>query len=437
MTAADIDPTLLAKLKARQPLLWVNPALERSEAGAVVQRERIAEAQARLERCAPLMAMLFPELEASAGRVESQLQPAQALQRAVLADADTPGHWFIKRDDQLPVAGSIKARGGFHEVLAFAESVALEHGLIQEDDDRRLLAGQEARELFSRYSMMVGSTGNLGLSIGVVAAGLGFDAVVHMSADAKEWKKERLRSRGVRVVEHAGDYAQAVAAGRAQAQQSPRNHFVDDERSSLLFFGYATAAAHLARQLEEAGRAVDASRPLFVYIPCGVGGAPGGITYGLKSLFGDNVHCFFAEPVAAPCVLVQLAAGTAQPVSVYDIGLDNRTEADGLAVGLASELVCSLIADKLSGVFTVADDQLYVDLLALMRSMHIAVEPSASAGIGGPFWLLSSAEGRAYSRAQGIDMRDATHVIWATGGSLVPAAELERFIAQAERLTSG
>lgn len=382
------------------------------------------------------MATLFPELASSNGHVESQLMPAAPLQQALAGGDGAAGAWFIKRDDELPIAGSIKARGGFHEVLAFAESVAIEHGILDADGDLRVLASPTARALFSQYSVSVGSTGNLGLSIGVMSAALGFDAVVHMSADAKAWKKDRLRKRGVRVVEHEGDYAEAVAAGREQALAARRSHFVDDERSAMLFFGYAAAARHLARQLAEAGRVVDAAHPLFVYLPCGVGGAPGGITYGLKALFGEHVHCFFAEPVASPCVLVQLASGGDALVSVYDIGLDNRTDADGLAVGQASPLVSPLMASQLAGVFTVPDDQLYVHLLALKTSMGVEVEPSAAAGIGGPSWLGDSPAGRAYVRDHGVNMRAATHVIWATGGSLVPPEELRRFQARAETLTN-
>lgn len=435
MTALPFAPVLLAQLQSRQSLLWLNPRLGQPLPTSAPSTELIAAAEARLARFAPLMATLFPELASSNGQVESQLMPADALQQALVGNEGDEGTWFVKRDDELPIAGSIKARGGFHEVLAFAESVAIEHGILGTAGDRRVLATATARALFSQYSVTVGSTGNLGLSIGVMAAALGFDAVVHMSADAKEWKKDRLHKRGVRVVEHEGDYAEAVAAGREQALSAPRCHFVDDERSAMLFFGYAAAARHLSRQLAEAGRVVDAAHPLFVYLPCGVGGAPGGITYGLKALFGDHVHCFFAEPVASPCVLVQLASGGETPISVYDIGLDNRTDADGLAVGQASHLVSPLMASQLAGVFTVPDDQLYVHLLALKSSMGVEVEPSAAAGIGGPHWLRDSPEGQAYVLAHGLDMRAATHVIWATGGSLVPPKELRRFQAYAETLT--
>ncbi len=428
----NLDPQLLAQLQSRTPLLWLNPARGGPLPDDAPSLDRIDDAQRRLARCAPLLAGLFPELANAAGQIESRLMPAQALQQQ-LGGASASGSWYLKRDDELPVAGSIKARGGFHEVLALAESIALEHGLLPHADaDRRLLATPQARALFGQYAVTVGSTGNLGMSIGVMAAALGFDAVVHMSADAKEWKKDRLRQRGVRVIEHAGDYAQAVAAGRAQALAAPRSHFVDDEQSELLFFGYAAAARGLARQLAEAGRKVDAEHPLFVYIPCGVGGAPGGITHGLKALYGDHVHCFFAEPVASPCMLVQLAAGMQTPTSVYDLGLDNRTEADGLAVGQASELVASLMTPQLGGVFTVSDDELYLNLLALKDSLDAEVEPSAAAAVSGPGWLQGSAAGRAY--AQGLAMANATHVIWATGGSLVPRDALLGFQEHARTL---
>lgn len=423
---------LLSELRSRQPLLWLNPNVGRPLPAGAPTTDQITEAGKRLARCEPLMAQLFPELRVSAGKVESPLISADRLQAALTDPGKPQGTWFIKRDDALPVAGSIKARGGFHEVLALAESIALEYGLIDVTDDRRLLASPPARALFAQHTVTVGSTGNLGLSIGVMAAALGFEAVVHMSTDAKLWKKERLRQRGVRVVEHEGDYAQAVAGGRAQALGMPRCHFVDDEGSLMLFLGYAAAARHLAAQLAEAGRIVDAEHPLFVYIPCGVGGAPGGITYGLTVLFGPHVHCFFAEPVASPCMLVQLAAGCDEPVSVYDIGLDNRTDADGLAVGQASYLVSPLMAAQLAGVFTVSDDELYTQLHVVKRTMEIELEPSAVAGVGGPSWLSESAAGRDYLRARNLDLTAATHVIWTTGGSLVPPEEHRRFQARAK-----
>lgn len=435
MSLPYLPKLLLARLQGKTPTLWVNDRLGQPLAPNSDSTDAILDAQARMQRFAPLLANLFPELAGTDGHIESALMPADALKRVVVrGDADDASAWFVKRDDALPVAGSIKARGGFHEVLAVAERIALEQGLIAAQDDRRVLGSPEARALFAQYTVAVGSTGNLGLSIGVMAAALGFDTVVHMSDDAKAWKKARLRQRGVRVVEHAGDYAKAVAAGRTQASASPRSHFVDDEQSPLLFHGYAASARHLAEQLVAAGRTVDAGHPLFVYLPCGVGGAPGGITHGLKAIFGAHVHCFFAEPVASPCMLVQLASRSDSPVSVYDIGLDNKTDADGLAVGEASHLVAPLMVSQLSGVFTVTDDELFLNLRMLKHTLDVLVEPSAAAGVRGPDWLLNSPEGQAYVRTHDLDMREATHVIWSTGGSLVPPEALKEFLERADAL---
>ena len=431
----------LRQLASGQPALWTNPALaDASQAHGAGQTIAIGPAhmlaaEARFGRFAALLADLFPELQPSGGRIESALLPVPALQAALGMPADF-GRLWVKADHSLPVAGSIKARGGIHEVLEFAERLALEQGLLALDADYRILAGPAARDLFGRYEVAVGSTGNLGLSIGVMASALGFRATVHMSADAKTWKKDRLRARGVRVVEHAGDYEQAVAAGRQQAAQDPFIHFIDDERSLSLFLGYSAAAPNLGRQIAALDITVDAGHPLFVYLPCGVGGAPGGITFGLKQLYGPHVHCFFAEPTQSPCFLLRMLDRHGAAPSVYDIGLSNHTEADGLAVPRASDLAADVIGDDLSGVYTVADDTLFHHLYLAQRHAALQIEPSAAAGFPGPAMLRDTAEGQAYLERHGLlpVMQEATHIAWTTGGLFVPEAEYRKFLERGASL---
>ena len=417
----NAETALAQRLQAHEPLLWRNPALAPArhalaEVAAVhaIGLADIEAADALLRRWGPALVGQFPELATTGGVIESPL--IELADARPITGVEVKGRSLIKADHALPVAGSIKARGGIYEVLAHAEQLAIKHGLIAPGGNPLELIAGKARELFAQHTVAVGSTGNLGLSIGVMASALGFHAVVHMSHDAKQWKKDRLRKRGVEVVEHTGDYATAVAAGRAAAAKSDRSYFVDDENSRNLFLGYAVAALRLKSQLAELDITVDADHPLVAYLPCGVGGAPGGITFGLKHVFGDAAHCYFAEPCASPAMLVRLASSTG-PKSVYDIGLDNRTEADGLAVGEASELVYELVHELVSGVYTVADDDLFTTIARLRQTSGIEIEPSAAACFAGARLLDTMVRN---------DPR-ATHVFWTTGGSFVPAEEYERF----------
>ena len=392
------------------------------------------EAEARLQRFAPYIASAFPETKQENGIIESPLVEITKMQAYLESTygVTLQGRILLKCDSHLPISGSIKARGGIYEVLKHAEEIAIQHNLLQETDDYAILNSDRFRALFSQYAIAVGSTGNLGLSIGIISSRLGFQVTVHMSADAKQWKKDKLRSLGVVVKEYDDDYSKAVEAGRKEAEQDPNCHFVDDEDSEDLFYGYATAASRLKRQLEENGVKVDQHHPLFVYVPCGVGGGPGGITYGLKLAFGEHVHCFFAEPTHSPCMLLGLMTGKYDQISVQDIGIDNVTEADGLAVGRASKFVSEKMNTLLSGSYTIGDDQLFTLLKAMAKTENYYLEPSALAGAYGPVGLVATIEGKTYLENQHVidKMPQATQIIWATGGSMVPKEVMQQYVTK-------
>lgn len=413
------DVPVVGDLMDLNETFWLNPGLwPASEALAAcpLTRADVEDAAARLERFAPYIKKVFPQTEAAGGIIESPLVPIPHMRKAL---GDLPGQLLLKEDSHLPISGSIKARGGIYEVLHLAEDIAVKEGMLSLTDDYAVLAEPKFRELFSRYAVAVGSTGNLGLSIGIMSAQLGFRVTVHMSADARQWKKDMLRSKGVNVVEYADDYSKAVAEGRKQAEADPYCHFVDDENSKTLFLGYAVAALRLEKQLRDMGVAVDGDHPLFVYLPCGVGGGPGGVAFGLKLVYGDSVHCFFAEPTHAPCMLLGLATGEHDGVSVQEFGIDNRTAADGLAVGRPSRFVGRTVEHMISGCFTVSDEKMYRLLHKMADTEGIHLEPSALAGVPG-MGLMCSPAGADYVEAHGVDLSRATHIAWATGGSMVP-----------------
>jgi len=296
---------LIRDLVALQQTTWFNPAVAptaQALGDVGLTAADVADASARLTRFASYLQRVFPETQNSGGIIESDIMPLTRLQ-PLLGERygqTLTGALWLKRDSHLPISGSIKARGGIYEVLKHAEDLALAAKLITLDDDYALLDSERARAFFGQYTIAVGSTGNLGMSIGIMGAALGFQVTVHMSADARQWKKDTLRAHGVTVVEYASDYSVAVAQGRQQAEADPGCHFVDDENSVNLFLGYSVAAERLKLQLAAANIRVDAQHPLFVYLPCGVGGAPGGVAFGLKLAFGDAVHCLFAEPTHSP-----------------------------------------------------------------------------------------------------------------------------------------
>ena len=446
-------------LVAGRPTVWVpardaDPAAEAAQGPSLVPAPDVAApdtpapkaaqtpsltpalidaAEERFRWFAPLFEELFPETRPTGGIIESQLEKVAALASALEDEFGQPfpADLWVKRDDALAVSGSVKSRGGIHEVLEVALDTARDLG-IDLSDGPSVFLDEAVRARMAQRRIVVGSTGNLGLSIGLMSAILGFSVTVHMSHDAKAWKKAMLRESGVEVVEHATDFTEAVHAGRCAAEADPHAHFIDDENSLSLFAGYAVAGRRLAGQLAAASVVVDAEHPLTVYLPCGIGGAPGGITYGLTSVFGDAVRCVFVEPVSMPAFLLGRLTGLDDGISVGDVGLGALTLADGLAVGRPSGFVGKAVGDRVRGYATVTDDDLLRTLAVAEAAAGLRLEPSACAGLRAA-GQLAAEESAASNGAEG----EGTHIAWLTGGSLMPDEEYAQLRDAGRRLVRG
>lgn len=247
---------LVANLVQLKETAWFNPNITSLTDGlsyVTLSEQDVKDASNRLARFAPYLCKAFPETAVTKGIIESEVVAIPNMRAALESryQHKITGSLFLKKDSHLPISGSIKARGGVYEVLTHAEKLAIENGLLTEKDDYTKLFSDRFTQFFSRYSIAVGSTGNLGLSIGIISAKLGFKVNVHMSSDAREWKKQKLRSHGVNVIEYQQDYSVAVEKGRKAAESDPNCFFIDDENSKTLFLGYAVAGERLKKQFTE------------------------------------------------------------------------------------------------------------------------------------------------------------------------------------------
>ncbi|MDN6731769.1 MAG: D-serine ammonia-lyase, partial [Atopostipes suicloacalis] len=398
----------LQKLKERSPE-WSSIYLNYDETGYGLKRDQ-------------MIAPLFKELDIKVHAFHDHyLHSAQEIKTnaGTAYKVYTPYYnKWIKRMKASPVQ------------VNFDDAKIIKNELFKEDYKK--FASDKFRAFFSNYELAVGTTGNLGISVGAMGRALGFQVTVHMSEEAKDWKKDFLRNRGVEVIEHKTNFTKAVEEGRKASNANPRSYFIDDEHSVDLFLGYTVGGYRMKKQLANEGIQVDAEHPLFVYLPCGIGGSPSGITFGLKHAFGDHVHCFFAEPTKMPSMIAGLASQKYDQIEVKELNLGGVTVADGLAVPRTSALVAKLMNHYFSGGYTLKDRSFQILLTKLFESEEIFLEPAAVAGLAGPFKLLSTEKGKKYLEKYqlGSQLKNATHIAWATGGSMVPTDEQLNFIRE-------
>lgn len=379
--------------------LWINPKQSDAKASGLIPN--LEEIMSEYRRLA----------EWIGGIPTSRLVDIETFQIAssrVFAGS-LPGKWYAKADCELPFSCSVKIRGALYEVLKYANE--LSGGNFSN------------RACFKDRWITVASTGNLGLSVLSAAERLGFRVKVYISEEAAPWKQDMMRERGAEVLLVDGDYTAAVERCRADSEKEGY-YFVDDERSDLLYQGYAVSAYEVA----ESDIVKKSKAPVFVYLPCGVGNAPSGIAAGLKALLGKRVHIFLAEPSSVPSVLAGLSSGKYDGVSVYDYGRSGKTVADGLACARMAGRRAEVLEACISGIYTIEDDKMLGLLKLFGECQDIRIEPSAAAGLRGMGMIYYTAQGIGYlkDRKMIAAMDDSVHISWLTGGGLVPEAEYQR-----------
>ena len=112
-----------------------------------------------------------------------------------------------------------------------------------------------------------------------------------------------------------------------------------------------------------------------------------------------------------------LISGLHNEISAGDLGIDGRTEADGLAVGRCSGLVSGQMEKLLNGCFTVDDEKLFKRLAQLKDLEGLFIEPSSCAGLEGLQYVIRGGENFP------APDENSTIIVWSTGGNMVPAEE--------------
>jgi len=138
------------ELQLRRESVWMNPSVGSADAALAalpLTRADVDDAEARLERFAPFIKKVFSETADNRGLIESPLTEIESM-RAWLNEnegAQLKGKLFLKRDSDLPVAGSVKARGGCYAVLKHTEDLALANRLVETRDDYSVFAARVPR----------------------------------------------------------------------------------------------------------------------------------------------------------------------------------------------------------------------------------------------------------------------------------------------------
>jgi threonine dehydratase len=237
--------------------------------------------------------------------------------------------------EHLQVAGSFKARGMLHRLLA---------------------------QPIPASGVVVASGGNAGIATAAAAQALGVRCEVFVPTISAPAKQARLRALGAELVVVGEAYAQALAACLARQQ----------ETGALLTHAYdqhevVAGAGTLAREIEHQAGALPDS------LLVSVGG--GGLIGGTAAWCEDRARVVALEPALAPTLYRARQAG--EPVDVDVAGI----AADSLGARRIGAIAWDITQRHVASALLLDDSAIRDAQQWLWRELRLAVEPAAALGL--------------------------------------------------------
>jgi diaminopropionate ammonia-lyase len=215
------------------------------------------------------------------------------------------GEVRVKDESQRFGFGAFKALGGVLAVFtelsrSVRETQGIEAGFAELMDARH-------RDVTTRFTFTTASSGNHGRSVAAGARLFGSRCVIFLPRFTSTEKEAAIRARGAEVIRVAGDYDEAVAECRRQAEANRWSIISDtswegyESIPKSVMRGYGVLVHEVLEQWP--------GRPTHVFVQAGVGGLAAAVIGYLWATLPRRPTFVVVEPASADCWLQSNLAG--------------------------------------------------------------------------------------------------------------------------------
>jgi threonine dehydratase len=279
--------------------------------------------------------MITPaQIDAAAQRVDTHIRVTPCIELEPRAFG-SPATLSLKLE-MTQHTGSFKPRGAFNRILSAAVPDA---------------------------GVIAASGGNHGAAVAYAARTLGYMAEIFVPEPTPDFKVDRLRRYGARVVLTGANYAEAYAASQERARETGALDVHAYDQVEVLA-GQGTLGRELERQLG----ALDT-------VLVAVGG--GGLIGGVAAWFAGRVRVIGVEPDRCPTLHAARDAG--EPVDVDVSGI----AADSLGARRIGNLAFLVAQPYVESVVLVTDEEIRSAQRNLWDRLRILAEPGGATALAG------------------------------------------------------